>query len=89
MGMNGYMEPCYYKLGAGHPEEVTIDPFANTLEGRIQLDILEKHYRIQTQQNNQGDVNTSDLIGIVKVGGSDPRMGRIACIESCLRNEDE
>ena len=63
------------------------DPFADTLEGRRQLDILEKYYRINTQQNSQGDVNTSDLDGVIKSGGASPRYGRISCVESCLRND--
>jgi len=63
------------------------DPFADTLEGRRQLDILEKHYRINTQQNSQGDVNTSDLEGTIKAAGGNPRYGRIAVIEGCLRQD--
>ncbi len=39
-GMNGYMEPCFYAVGDSHPIEVKVDPFANTLPGRQQLDAL-------------------------------------------------
>lgn len=63
------------------------DPFADTLEGRRQLDILENHYCINTQQNSQGDVNTSDLDNIIRSAGNDPRSGRLAVIECCLRKD--
>lgn len=63
------------------------DPFADTLEGRRQFDILEKYYRVNTQQNEQGDVNTSDLNGEIRVGGCNPRDARIAIVEGCLRQD--
>ncbi len=63
------------------------DPLADTLEGRRQLHILEMHYRIQTQQNSQGDVNVFTLAYNISVAGCSPRDGRLACIEGCLRQD--
>lgn len=64
-----------------------VDPLADTLEGYRQLNILEKHYRIQTQQNSQGDVNTSALAYNIRSAGCDPRYGRLAVVEMCLRQD--
>lgn len=41
IGINGYMESCYWGKGDKHPEEIVIDPFSDTLEGRRQADAIE------------------------------------------------
>lgn len=41
IGINGYMEPCYWRNGDKHPKEIVINPLADTLEGRRQADAIE------------------------------------------------
>lgn len=38
-GLNGYMEPCFYKLGGRHPEEIEYTPLTNNDQ---MVEIMEK-----------------------------------------------
>jgi len=46
IGINGYMESCYYGKGERHPEEITIDPFADTYEGMRQACVCIEWLRV-------------------------------------------
>lgn len=80
-----------YGKHRAYPE--TVDPFYNGGDthreclARRQLDVLEKHYRVQTQQNQQGDVNVSSLDGGSRSAGGSPRHSRAAVIEGLLRQD--
>ncbi len=66
-----------------------VDPFADTLQARRQLDVLEKYFVLDTISPARGIFTAESVITGCGAVDADPREARIACIKLCLEQEAE